>query len=1388
MGRYYKHVSLLFFWGIAIFALIAPYSLYSQKFERFSNEQGFNQNTINSIVQDRYGFLWFGTPNGLIRHDGYEFKTYTTQSNSNGNILSNDIKQLFTDSEGLLWIGTTLGLNVYIPSLEKFLTVPLDRRLIISRIGSGPDGRIWFSGENKLYVCQLTDVHKGVFQVSQNVLEPHPEVPYLNDFSFRDKNSLVLATSKGLWNLALGTGVSDGDIEIKALAQFKALENEVVTTLINRNNIFWIGTERGLYKASLEGEKAHIITNFSKDKIINPTGSTIMVDVIFEDHSGGVWVGTTDNGLFRYTEEEDSFQHFAFDPRNTFGISSQNINALFQDDFNVLWVGTAQGGINKLDLSQKQFISYSNNPFDEQSLTDNLLTAILEDRNGRLWLSGYNTPLFRSTTAVNANTSNSLQFENLEKRFPISDLDYVRSIYEDNKGYLWFGTDSSIVVYNPSKAQFKKLSLTKDGVQLMNKGIRSISQISENDILLLGSQLTVVQNPWTVIDNNKDPELKVKATISLENEIGHTFLKSNDGSFWIGTRKGLIHATYDGKEIKILHKYSDNKNDKIRLSYENVFSLYDDSSGNIWVGTFGGGLNKVTIDSSGEPSNIEYFRKNDVLPDDAIYGILPEGDNYLWLSSDMGLLRFHLKDNTIDVFDVRDGLAQNNFRQGAFFKGRSGYFYFGGLNGLTIFRPEDIQLNDQPPMVLITDLLINNERVRIGEKLNNRVILERSISETTDIAVSQKEQFIAFDLAVEHTSTPSKNKVAYKLEGFNQDWVTVNEGKTTVTYTNLPARSYIFKVRAANGDGIWTTETKNLNLKILPPWYRTWWSYLLFTLLTVGIGIGIVVYFSQHEKLKQRLKFEELDKERVHTINQGKFQYFTNMSHEFRTPLTLIAGPLERLLTRNADPENNKYLAIIQKNTKRLLSLADQLITFQQAEQGRLKLNLRKETLGAFINPTIEAFENYTVEKDINFTYKINSPDEEIIIDVEKTERIIFNLLSNSFKNTPPFGTIGIESKIDYTSGQKMIYIDVVDSGKGIPEEDLENIFERFYQLGNSTDKVSGGGVGLSFCKSLVNLLDGAISVKSNPGVETRFSVVLPSKSLAEYREDEIDSSQKSFVDDWIPLSSKITEGNTALAKDNGTKKKYSILLVENEVDVQTFLKGTLSEKYNIEVANNGIEGLEKIKSKEPDLVISDVMMPGMDGFEMCEKIKSDPDLSHIHVLLLTALNENEDMIKGLEFGADEYIGKPFSLRHLELRIEKLIETRERLREYFSKNSKLPKNAVGISTRDKEFLSNTIAIMEKNISNSNFGVEELAQEIGLSTSHFYRRLKQLTGQAPNVYLRNFRLQRAAELLGHNEGFNMAEVMYQIGIESNSYFSTAFKKLHGVSPSEFTKTN
>ncbi|MBM1105015.1 response regulator [Aurantibacter crassamenti] len=1368
-------VVLFFFFSISF--------IYSQKFEKFSNEQGFNQNTVYSIEQDQYGYLWYGTPNGLIRYDGYEFKTYTTQSNTNGRILSNYITQLYNAANGILWIGTNLGLNAYVPSLEKFYTVPLPSNLNINNITSGPKGKIWFSGKNELYVCDLKNIMNGDFDVSENLMESQIALAAINDFSFKDDISLVLATSKGLNLVGLKSIDSTLFPVVKSLLNFKDFENEHVAEVLQSKNIFWIRTQKALYKSTFEGDKVHVIETFSDLKNPESLDSEIVINTLFEDKTGAIWVGTKNDGLYKY--ENNKFSHFAYDAKNDSGLSSKHINAIYQDDFNVLWIGTAQAGINKLDLSQKKFISYSHNPYQKNSLSDNLIMAILEDSNGKLWMSGYNKPLFRSKQSVNDTTVGQLTFENLESNLNLAQNDVVRSLYEDKKGYIWIGTDYKVIVYNPVSKLYKILALNENGSNLAIEKIRKIQQIDAENMLLAGTKIAVVSNPWNIINESHNPNLKVKSTLDLKSEKVQALLKMDTSSFWFGTDLGLFHADFDGEKFNINHKISTESSDSIGLSYRNVFSLLKDDSGAIWVGTFGGGLNKMTLDGHGVPEKIQHFRKNDLLPDDAIYGILASGNDYLWMSTDMGLVKFQRSENHTDVFDVRDGLSQNNFRQGAFFKGKSGYFYFGGLNGLTIFRPENIELNTQLPEILITNLFINNKPVKIGEKLKNEVILEKSISETDSIAISQSEQSIAFNLAVKHTTTPSKNTLAYKLEGFNDNWVEENLGKATVTYTNLAAGNYIFKVKAANGDGLWSLNETELYIQILPPWYKTWWSYLLFVLLISAIGIGVVVYFTQHEKLKQRLKFEKLDKERQDIINQGKFRYFTNLSHEFRTPLTLISGPLEYIISHNLDSGNNKYLAIIQKNTKRLLSLVDQLITFRQAEQGHLNLQLNKDTLGGFMFPTTEVFENYAIEKDINFYYKVGSPEEEIVIDVEKTERIIFNLLSNSFKNTPEKGSISVESKIAIVDNQKFIQIDVIDNGKGIPKEDIDNIFERFYQLGNKTDKVSGGGIGLSFCKSLVSLLEGEISVQSLPGVETRFSVKIPSQLRSENDTSIFEPSEKSFIKNWIPLAPDLIQNQLA-AQQSSLQKDYSILIVENEVDVQTFLINTLSEKYNISVANNGVEGLDKIEKEEPDLVVSDIMMPEMDGFELCEKIKSNPQLSHISVILLSALGDNENTIKGLEFGADEYISKPFSLRHLEIRIEKLIQNKSRLREYFSKNSELPKDDFEISTRDKDFLKNTIIAIEENISDSNFGVEELAREMGLSTSHFYRRLKQLTGQVPNSYLRNFRLQRAAELLNNNEGNNVADVMYQIGIESNSYFSTSFKKLHGVTPSEFMK--
>jgi len=1354
---------------------------YSQNFERISNKEGFNQNTVNAIEQDKYGFLWYATPNGLIRYNGYEFKTFSAQSKSEDAISSNNVTYLFNDKDGILWIGTNVGINIYVPWLERFFTVPLKYNIDVNKIDTKNDGYIWITSSKELVRCRLKDISNGVFEVSENLLDLKGKDIEINTFSFGLNSSIILGTNHGLEKINYQSEPPILISETPDLNDFSFFKDKEITEIIKVDNIFWIGTTEGLYSSNLDSSSKYLVKKIT----IPNQDSTFFVNSLFKDNESAIWIGTKGDGLYKFNPILNSFKHFNYDAKNKNSISSHQINAVYQDSFNVLWVGTAQGGINKLDLFQKPFYSYTNNPYEKSSIGDNLITSILEDNNGKIWISGYNKKLFRSTESINENNPDKIKFEDLQNKLPIEANDVIRCIYQDQRNYIWFGTDKKVLVYNPITKDFKSVQFLSKGGRAQLFSTRKIAQINETDFVLSGNKILVIENPWQEIDKKKNPKIYITSSLKIAASRVQCFLQDSNGQLWFGTDYGLLQCTYENGKIEVARQYQENKTGSSKISYNSVFTLHEDDKKNIWIGTFGGGLNKLTLDSNENPQKIEYFRKNDVLPDDVIYGILPQDNtNILWVSTDMGLVRFNKETNKVNVFDVSDGLMQNNFRQSAYTKGKSGFMYFGGLNGLTIFDPQKISLNKQPPRVLITSLLINNKPIKIGEKLNDITILKKAISETDTVTVCKSQRIISFNLVAEHTSAPAKNKIAYKLDGFNKDWVEINEGKSAITYTNLSAGTYKLKVKSANGDGIWSASSKTLTLIVLPLWYQTWWSYTLMTILFLGIGIWIVFYFVKHEKLKQKLIYEQIDKDRIEVINQGKFKYFTNLSHEFRTPLTLISGPLDRVIENNSNPESEKYLSIIKRNTHRLLSLIDQLITFRQAEQGYLNLNFTKSTLGDFLYPTTEAFENYALEKNINFYYKISSPNEEIVIDVEKLERILFNLLSNSFKNTPVQGTISIEASIVFQNNVKNIKIDVVDTGKGIPKESLNNIFERFYQLGNQDGNVSGGGIGLSFCKSLVDLFDGSISVKSKPNKETRFTIIIPSSKIEEV-EIEDSTVKKSFIKNWVPLQT-----NNIKEEDNKqkNKNKHSVLVVENELDIQDFLKNALSDTYNITIANNGIEALDEIKKTEFSTIISDVMMPEMDGFELCKRIKANPETCQLPVLLLTALGDNVDLIKGLEFGADEYISKPFSLKHLELRLKKLIENNLKIKEYFSKNSLPPKNKkdLDLSKRDLEFLEKITEIIEKNLSNSNFGVEELSIEAGLSSSHFYRKLKQLTGQVPNAYLRNFRLQRAAELLDSNNGYNVAEVMYQIGIESNSYFSTSFKKLHGVSPSEYSK--
>jgi signal transduction histidine kinase/ligand-binding sensor domain-containing protein/DNA-binding response OmpR family regulator len=1362
-----------------LFCLVFTLSINAQNFERFSNKQGFNQNTINAIEQDKYGFLWYATPNGLIRYDGYDFETFTTQSKSDGTISSNNITSLFNDDNGLLWIGTNVGVNVYVPSLERFYTIKLNSRFKIVKIAQDSNGFIWFSGNKHLHRIKVIDIVEGLFDVSENILSPDilSKNLWINTFSIESKSSIILGTNEGLKRLTYHYENKKIEISLTVFKDFKDFYDKTITKIFKDEGNFWIGTSKGLYSSNLETEENFILSKVN----ISDGKSDISVNCIYKDQDKNLWIGTVANGLLRYNPVLNSFKEFKYNPKNQNGISSHRINAIYQDNFKVIWIGTAQGGINKLDVNQKNFYNFSNNPYNDFSLPDNLITSILEDSKGRIWVSGYNKKLSRTTGKINSSNISSLNFENIENSIPIETTDIIRCIYEDKKGFIWLGSDQSVFVYNPENKKIKRVFFSNNNYQSVGF-VRVIEQINDNEILFAGNKIIIVNNPWQNL-NNAIPELSIKFITNLQEGNVQAFQKGSNNQLWFGTNKGLYQCSYIDEKIITKERFTENSKE-FKITNNNIFSLLKNND-ELWIGTFGGGLNKMSLNAFQNVSKIEYFRKYDIIPDDAIYGILKENKDNFWISTDMGLVNFNPKNYTSSIFDVRDGLLQNNFRQKAYYKGKSGYFYFGGLNGLTIFNPKSIKKNNKAPNILITSLKINNKPIKRGASLNDEVVLEKSISETDYISISESEKIISFDVVAEQTSAPAKNKLAYKLEGLNKDWVFINQGKATITYTSLVAKDYKLKIKAANRDGIWSKQNKIINIQITPLWYRTWWSYTIAILLIIAFIIGVMYYFIRHEKLKQKLIYEQIDKDRMEVVNQGKFKYFTNLSHEFRTPLTLISAPLDRIIEGNIDPNNRKLLDIIKRNTHRLLSLVDQLITFRHAEQGYVKLNYTKLTLGEFLHPTTEAFENYALEKNINFFYEIKSPNQEIVIDVEKFERILFNLLSNSFKNTPAQGSISIVVKIKNKDEKNIIKIAIIDTGKGIPKEKLENIFERFFQLGNDEGLVSGGGVGLAFCKSIVDLFNGEIKVKSKVNNGSKFTVYIPSKELSEIDEKEI-QNKKSFIKNWVPL--KVGEEEVQKEKEQHNSKKHSLLIVENEVDIQNFLEIALSEKYNITIANNGIEALEKIKQKEFSTIVSDIMMPEMDGFELCKRIKSEPETCNLPVLLLTALENETDLIKGLEFGADEYISKPFSLKHLELRIQKLIENNIKIKEYFSKYSVPPKDKknLQLSKKDISFLEKLAAIVEENLSNSNFGVEELSKEIGLSSSHFYRKLKQLTSQVPNVYIRNYRLQRAAELFDSNSGFNVAEVMYQIGIESNSYFSTSFKKLHGVTPSEYLK--
>lgn len=1350
------------------------------QFVNYSNREGFNQNTVISIEQDKTGSLWLGTSNGLIKYNGSSFQNVSWEAKHFSDIYHGPISNIHSDSKGLLWIVSRSGLNIYSPDMERFFKATSDSLDMLIRTVEDTDGSMWVMGNKFLAKVSAVQSKDSVtLQWTPNLLTgAYADLEILDLLEDENNEALfLLATSSGLYKMSVTEGLREAKIEADEISP-----SIPITCLKQHNRITWIGTEAGLYKMVMEGNKLRFINKYLHKESDPGSIAHNHVSDILVDSENRMWVGTWQGGLSLYNENEETFSNFTYDPRKKGGISGNMINCLYEDPFNVLWIGTAQAGLSKLDLNQKQFTNFEHDPYDEHTIPGNLINNILEDSEGYLWISTYDHPLCKSREPVTDVNLSNLTFDRFDYWFNTFPEKNIISIYEDKLGYIWLGYDDAVVIYNKKDASFTRVEFALNDRVLPVNLVRNIVPLDDDKILVAGSRIIVIKDPWTYLGPRNNVKIPVYSSYSFDDtrEIV-TVNAENPEKIWMGfLNNGLSSFSMAGESLHLTEHYEYIESDNSSISNNAVFCINKGRDQSIWIGTFGGGLNRL-VDKPGSIEN-GFERLGDTigLADNAFYSIIEENDSTLWFATDMGISALNTRTFKTTNYNIYDGLPSNNFRLNAALKGRSGFYYFGGLNGLTAFKPGQLKANTIPPEVRLTDLQINNKIVPVGEAVDNRVILNKHISEMEELILTRENRTVSFGINVYHTAIPEKNRLSYILEGFDKEWIHINQGSFSPTYTNLTPGDYLFKVRAYNCDGIISENETSLHITMLAPWYAQTLSKIIFFLLAISLILGISRYVVTLKNLQNKLHFEQLDKERIQDVNQSKLRFFTNISHEFKTPLSLISIPLQKLKELIENDEQKEYVEMIDKNSNRLIRLIDQLLTFRRIEHGGLNLKISQASLDGFIYPVADAFESLSVKKGIQFYYQVKDPAFKIHIDLEKMEQVLFNLLSNAFKFTPVNGTIRLEGSICVIEDKKFACFEVTDNGVGIQAEDMDKIFDRFYQS-DSELRNMGTGIGLSYSKSIVELHKGSIRVESTPGEQTRFSVMLP---LNELKPVELEKKKIKRLNASELLEYENIAGSLLPGQDSANKEKPTVLIADDESEFRTIICSVLKKNYRILEASNGTDALELASAGEVDLIISDVMMPGLNGYELCKKVKTDMQLCHIPLILLTALEEMDSHIQGVEHGADSYMSKPFNLKYLEVTVQKLIENREKIKAHFTQSSTLPED-VPISGIDTEFIEMVNKAIQENLDNSSFGVEELARATNLSTSQLYRKLKLLTGQIPNAYLRNYRLQAAADLLSGNPGISVKSVMYEVGIESASHFSHAFKKKFGYSPSEFS---
>ncbi len=1339
-------------------------------FRHLTTNEGLSNNTVYAINEDTLGFIWIGTRSGLNRFDGHSFKVY---DNSSGlrNVFINTI---FRDSKGRIWVGTQGGgISRYeyeTGGFTSFVNDPLKPNTIshddVQAIVEDHKGNLWIG------------THEGglnMLDMSTNTITRVP-VQKLLPAGYRiDRiNTMLMENDTLIW-----IGTLDG------LFSYNPLKNRIYPFLVNGNPVnarilalfveepdkLWLGTQSGIVKVD-------IARHLDEYVISGKTGlsSDLVVD-IKKSPDGRIMIATDGGGLNIYDPASGVFTPFMNNPNSPNGISNNSVYTIFIDSFKGLWVGNYIGGINYYSEYDWKFQPVKHELNDPQSLSDNHVRCFYQDGQGMIWigtLGGLN------------------QYDPASGRFRIYAADKkdnhsltsnsVLSIYEDRDGKFWIGTfGGGISIFDKKSKTFRKFRHRDDPTGSLEKAnIYSIIEASSNKLYI--ASLGGIY----LLDRNTDRMTRFLSTNSrLSNNTVKVLCKDKSGNIWAGTNQGINKLNHENGEITC---YSHSISNPNSLSNNRILSIITANDGKLWIGTEGGGV------SIFDPSAERFYSitTTDGLPDNVVNSVLQDNLGIFWLATNKGLVRYDQSTKKMRIYTSADGLQANEFNQNAALKSKDGNLYFGGINGYNVISPGNLITDFSPPKVILTDLYISNKLVRPGDEqspIDKQLFLEKRIS-------LGYEATFEIDFAALGFINKGKYQYSYKMTGLSLDWTEFREGRSA-SYSNLPPGLYTFMVRARNNDGVLSSNPASIEIRILPPLWKTWWAFCLYILVILALLFMFMRYNISWIRVKNQLILERKEKEQLEELNQMKLGFFTNISHEFKTPLTLILGSLDNL--KHSGPNNQPdQLRNIEKNAQRLLILINQLLEFRKAENGLMKLKATKGNIVNFLRGIKENFEEFARMKSIHFELNASGNIPEIWFDAEKIEKILYNLLSNAFKFVNPGGRIEInlafreiEAAKEPQGQRSFLELVVKDTGQGMSVDDLKNIFNRFYQESKDatrTQHTEGSGIGLAYSKKLVELHHGEISVQSEQGKGASFIILLP-VGKGHLNDDEIkEEINFQLIMDYQGLSGVFNDESPFSENVPVVNENMPILLV---VDDNPMICKVIAEKfhqeYQVITAGNGIEGLEKARKFVPDIIISDILMPGMDGIEFCRKIKDELLTCHIPVIMLTAKSDDDSQIEGISTGADAYIAKPYNPEILQATLRNLVNSRKvLLNKFYGKEQFVPSEVVS-NKIDEKFLNRLIGLIEEYAEQETIDISVICREIAMSRSALYRKLKALTGNSIQDFIRMVKLRKASRMLLETTQ-TISEIAYQSGFPNTKHFSTTFKKQFGKTPSEYRQQN